>query len=148
MIKPHRLVQMGGEGPVFCQDCGGRWFAAPLSPGVTPGFRWRIEDQRAAHLARTGPLSPWLDRVGLVHLSARRARRAGRKTGDLADDLGLMLTIAAHHHARGWHIPLDNDLWKSAAVTAVLMAEPGRFDGAWAGACILLDAAVERTTGT
>lgn len=146
MIKPHHVVQMGGEGPVFCQDCGGRWVAAPWSPRVDRGFGWRIEDQRAAHLARTGPLAPWLDRVGLVHRSARRARREGRQAGDVADDLGLMLVLAAHHHTRGWYIPLDDDLWKTAAVTAVLMAEPYEFDGAWAGARILLDAALQRTT--
>lgn len=147
MIKPHRLVQMGGEGPVFCQDCGGRWIAAPWSPRVDTGFGWRIEDQRSAHLARTGPLAPWLDRVGLVHRSAGRARREGRKAGDFADDLGLMLVLVAHHHVRGWYIPLDDDLWKTAAVTTVLVAEPGRFDGASVGACILLEASMERTTG-
>lgn len=123
--------------PVLCHDCDNRWIAVPIPEGLVPGCCWRIEDRRAAQVARTGPLSAWLTRVTLRH-HVRRTALGG--AGDFGDDLGLVLVLVAHHHRRGQRLHLTEQLWQQAVTLSALASRPGRFDGPWAGARLLLDA--------
>lgn len=130
MLTLHHVVDERRWG-FICHTCGHRGIAHREISAAYPDLRWRILDQRAANLVRTGRLSAWLPRVTWDHRS-KHTRDADR--GDYTDNPGVMLVLVAHHHRRGLSIPVTDGLWDAAVTMAAL-------GGPWAGARLLLEAA-------
>lgn len=129
MVKAHHIIDQS-TWPMTCDDCN-MWIAYAKG-GEHGGGLWQIYDGRAAQLVRTGLLAPWLTRVTWIH--AEKDTRDGPR-GDWTDTRGVMLILVAHHHQRGMRIPITEALWEAASTLTCLA-------GPWAGARLLLDAAV------
>lgn len=141
MIAVHDVVLQPTWG-VTCGTCRNQRLATPHYAGP-PTVGWDLLDRRAAHLARTGVLAPWVKQTRWVH--REKDTREGW-AGDFTGSRGLMLALVAHHHQRGLRFQIDKQVWEAVAFLTAL-GDHGGFSEAWDSARLVLATAESSQDG-